>query len=229
MIITDVFPVIVKIIKYCMVIFAVVEFAKGFVSEAESTDPADRDIESEQCTGVHRRKPQSQSSTEEESLSVLAAVEERKAKCRKIIRAASKRRWQQRARGRREISLRRMMMMMEKRLAAILRIVTEVSFLDVFWALSFVLYYVFGLVGFFWALSFVLYYAVGLVLVGFVITQALSSLVSFQSKGILWSWSRDVNTESGAQYKEELLLPLPPVCIILVGCVDVEEGRAKWR
>lgn len=211
MIITDVFPFIVMIIKYCMVIFAVVEFAKGFVSEAESTHPADRDvnIESEQCTGVHRRKPQSQSSTEEES--VLATVEERKAKCRKIIRAASKRRWQQRARGRREIR-DRMIRTEKKRLAAILRIITEVSFLDVFWALSFVLYYAFGLVG-------------------FVITQALSSLVSFQSKGIrLWSRDssdRDVNTESGAQYKEELLLLLLPVCIILVGCV--EEGRAKWR
>ena len=44
MIITDVFPFIVKIIKYCMVLFAVVEYAKGFVSEAESTDPADRDV-----------------------------------------------------------------------------------------------------------------------------------------------------------------------------------------
>jgi steroid 5-alpha reductase family enzyme len=78
------------------------------------------------------------------------------------------------------------MMMVEKRLAAIKMIIKDVSFLDVFWALSFVLYYAFGLVG-------------------FAITQALSSLVSFQSKGIrLWSWSsdssdRDVNTESGKQ------------------------------
>ena len=209
--ITDVLPVIV--------LFAVVEFAKGFAegffsSEAESTNPAGLDVNTEssgQCAVVHRRKPQSQSSTKEESSSVLDTVEERKAKCREIIRAASKRRWQQRARGRREISLRRMMMV-EKRLAAIKMIIKDV--LDVFWALSFVLYYAFGLVG-------------------FAITRALSSLVSFQSKGIrLWSWSRDstdrdVNTESSKQYKEELLLLLLPLCIIFVGCV--EEGRAKWR
>jgi hypothetical protein len=65
--ITDVLPVIV--------LFAVVEFAKGFAegffsSEAESTNPADLDVNTEssgQCAVVHRRKPQSQSSTKEES------------------------------------------------------------------------------------------------------------------------------------------------------------------
>ncbi len=97
MIIPDVFPVIVK---HCMVLLAIVEFAKGFakgfVSEAESTDPADRDVEtesSEQCTGVHRKK--TQSSTKEESSSSLATVEERKAKCREVVLEASKRsyRW----------------------------------------------------------------------------------------------------------------------------------------
>jgi hypothetical protein len=100
MIITDVFPVIVKIvkiIKYCTVLFAVVEFAKGFVSEAESTDPADLDVTTEssgQCADFHQRTSQS-SNNKEESSSVLATIEKRRAKCREVVLEASKRgyRW----------------------------------------------------------------------------------------------------------------------------------------